>query len=330
MWLAVLLVAAICGLADFGIGGAAAAPPPKSKGAAATAPPPAPATSQDILKWINGYRHNKQPDRVPEIVKNMSSLGLFKELDQAGVYVGFMAGVLGDNPAKAEALVTRMFPLPPEDQVALIRAIAYSGLGGWKELMGKFAERMPARHVLIQRYLAGKSPVLKDLPLDQSPAGLDTHWGYYFASGRLEPINRIVSVLEWAKDANNVERLTLGSMAKWTLANNAQQDKDLLDHLKGQLNTQSKAIVRELREIIEAAETFETAKIRKDAFASIEELKRKGPETTRNYTWWGQAGQTALALGCVVASALGHVEIGIPCVVGGAMSGAALKMFTPQ
>jgi hypothetical protein len=46
--------------------------------------------------------------------------------------------------------------------------------------------------------------------------------------------------------------------------------------------------------------------------------------------WWGQAGQTALALGCIVAGAMGHVEVGIPCVVGGAVSGAALKYLTPQ
>ncbi len=307
-------------------GSALAAPPSKGKGQ----PRPEQATQQNILKWINVYRINKEPQKLPEAVRAMSALGLFKDLENGGVYIGFMAGVLGDNPKDAEALVAKMFPMPPEDQVAIVRAIAYSGLPDWKILMEKFVERMPARLVLIQRYLAGKMPVLSDLPLDQSPAALDTHWGYYFATGRFEPVDRIIAALEWSTDKNNVERLTLGSMAKWTLANNALQDKELLDHLKTQLNGRSKVITRELREVIEAAETFETSKIRKEAFASIEELKRKGPESTRNITWWGQAGQTALALGCVVASVMGHMEVGIPCVVGGAVSGAALKMFTPQ
>jgi hypothetical protein len=31
-----------------------------------------------------------------------------------------------------------------------------------------------------------------------------------------------------------------------------------------------------------------------------------------------------------VAGAMGHVEVGIPCVLGGAVSGAALKYLTPQ
>ena len=67
-----------------------------------------------------------------------------------------------------------------------------------------------------------------------------------------------------------------------------------------------------------------------DALNSIEDLKRRGPEDKRTVAWWGQAGQTALALGCVVASVLGHPEIGIPCVVGGAVSSAAIKVLTPQ
>jgi hypothetical protein len=317
-WLAaavIILMAALPGLATK----SGAAPPPRGK----------PLATQDILRWINGYRGNPEPQKLPDMVRAMAGLGIFRDLDAAGVYIGFMAGVLGDNPAKAEKLVERMFPIAPEDQVAIVRAIAYSGLPNWKELLETFVERMPARLVLIQRHLSGKAPTLFALELDRSPAGLDTLWGYYFATGRHAPIDRIIGTLAWSRDANDVEKLTLGSMAKWTLANNAQRDKALLDHLKGQLNVQPRVITRELREVIEAAETFETTHLRKAALGAIEELKRKGPESTRNAAWWGQAGQTALALGCVVAGVLGHPEVGIPCVVGGAVSSAVLKLWAP-
>jgi hypothetical protein len=36
-----------------------------------------------------------------------------------------------------------------------------------------------------------------------------------------------------------------------------------------------------------------------------------------------------LAVGCVVAGVMGQIQVGIPCVVGGAVSGAALKYMTP-
>lgn len=301
-----------------------------SVSAAAPAPKGLFKSQQDVLKWISGYKARPEPKRLPEAVRAMSALGVFRDLEQAGIYVGFMAGVLGNNSTNAEALVAAMFPIPPEDQVAVIRAIAYSGIPEWKALLEKFVERMPARKVLIQHHLFGKAPTLETLPLKESPAALDTMWGYYFATGSPAPLRRILTVLPWSRDANDVEKLTLGSMAKWTLATNAQKDKELLDILKSELNRQPKEVLRELREVISAAETFETGKLRKDAVAAIEELRRKGPQSVRSTSYWGQAGQTALALGCVVAGVMGHAEVGIPCIITGAVSSAALKLMAPQ
>jgi len=289
------------------------------------------ASSEHILRWINGYRMKPEPGRLPAAVKAMSELGVFREMDTAGIYVGFMAGVLHSNPKRAEELVSKMYPMPPEDQVAIVRAIAYSDLPDWKDLMLKFVERMPARKTLIDRFVFGKQPTLKQMELDAGTTPLDTLWGFYFATGSTEPILRMISVLHWAKDQNNVEKLTIGSMAKLSLATNASRDKELLDTLKSSMNqereTRETRVV--LQEVIDAAETFEFARVRKDAMAAIDQLKVKGPAAARNNQWWGMAGQTVLALGCVAASALGQVQVGIPCVVGGALSGAALKWMSP-
>jgi hypothetical protein len=287
------------------------------------------ASSEDILRWINNYRLKPAPAKLPAAVKAMSELGVFRDMDAAGIYVGFMAGVLNTNPKRAEELVSKMYPMPPEDQVAIVRAIAYCDLPDWKDLMLKFAERMPARRTLIDRFVYGKQPTLQQMELDGGTTPLDTLWGFYFATGSREPILRIISVLAWAKDQNNVERLTIGSMAKLSLATNASRDKELLDTLKSSLNSESKETRAVLQEVVDAAETFEFARLRRDAMAAIDQLKAKGPASARNYQWWGMIGQTALALGCVVASAMGQVEVGIPCVVGGALSGAALKWMTP-
>ena len=303
--------------------GAAEAAPRKAR--------PDPFASADlILRWINGYRAQPEPARLPEAVRQMSALGLFKDLDSSGIYVGFMAGVIGANPATAQALIEKMFPMPPEDQVAVVRAIAYSGLADWRDLLRANAERMPARSVLIDRYLTAKLPTLGRVALDSGPAPLDTLWGHYYATGSYEPVLRIISVLPWSTDAEHVERLTIGSMAKWTLASNAQREKELLDMMKLAMTHEPKKNAVILKELIEAVETYETGKIRKDAVAAIEQLKAKGPASVRNTAWWGQAGQTALALGCVVGSALGNAAIGVPCVIGGAASTAVLKSVTPQ
>jgi len=287
------------------------------------------ASQELILRWINGYRAKPEPQKLPAAVHAMSNLGLFRELDTAGIYIGFMAGVLQTNPTLAEDLVTRMFPMPPEDQVAIVRAIAYSDLPDWKALMLKFVERMPARRGLIDRFVYGKQPTLKTMALDDGTAPLDTLWGVYFATGSYEPVLRIISILGWARDKDNVEKLTIGNMAKLSLATNASRDKALLDLVKSAMKTEKDETRAVLQEVIDAAETFEFGRVRKDAMAAIEQLKAKGPASTRNTMWWGTVGQTVLAIGCVAASAMGQVAVGIPCVVGGAASGAALRFMQP-
>jgi hypothetical protein len=321
------VTAVIITLLALGVPATAAAPTNK---AASVAKKGEFTSSEGILRWINSYRTKPEPAKVPAAARAMSELNLFRDLETAGVYVGFLAGVLETNPKKAEELVAKMFPMPPEDQVVIVRAIAYSNLPEWKALMLKFAERMPARQGLIDRFVHDKMPTLKQIPLDTGPAPLDMLWGKYFATGSYEPVMRMVSILEWSKDQNNVDRLTVGSMAKLTLATNASRDKELMDMLKTSMKHETKENRAVLQEVIDAAETFEFGRVRKEAMGAIDQLKIKGPASARNVQWWGTAGQTALALGCIVAGALGHVEIGIPCVVGGAVSGAALKYMTPQ
>lgn len=287
--------------------------------------PPPFTKNEEVLAWMNRYRQTSEPKRLPEAVKAMIGTGATKDLDQAGVYIGFVAGVIGSNPDTAEQLISEMFPLDPQDQVMVIRAIAYSGLPDWKHLLGAFVERMPARRVLIEKYMFANKPTLDDLPFEDNTATIDINWGYYFATGSEAPLRRIIKAMAWSLNRDDVEKLTIGAMAKWTLAQNASHDMELLATLKGLAGEQKPDVRVALHEVIEGAETMELAKIRKQAMASIEELRAKGPETARSYNKWGQAGQTVLALGCVAASVMGQVQLGIPCVVGGALSTAALK-----
>jgi hypothetical protein len=83
-----------------------------------------------------------------------------------------------------------------------------------------------------------------------------------------------------------------------------------------------------LQEVIDAAETFEFGKVRKDAVASIDQLKVKGPASARNVRWWGQRADRAGAR-LHRGWALGRFR-SASCVIGGAVSGAAIKYMTPQ
>ncbi len=325
--------------------------------ASTPAPRPAPISAEQLQRWMFDYRHKPDPMRVPVAVKAMARLGAFKDAESSGVYVGFLAGVIGSNPAWAEDLIARLYPLPPESHWAVIRAIAYSGLPEWKRLLRNFAWRMPERRIMIDKYISGELPALDRIAFEKSPAIsermknylkpssyfgkqpraeepppelIDTLWGYYFATGADEPLSRLIAMLPLAKDEDSIEKVTLGSMAKYTLASNIARDPKLFAHVKRLTSKQSEEVQAPLKEVIEAAETMDIARIKKEAMAALDDLKRKGPGYKRKLSTWGQIGQGAIALGCIGAAAAGAIALGLPCVVGGAVSSGALYYWSAQ
>jgi hypothetical protein len=317
----------------------------------------APLSTDAILKWINDYRHRPDPERLPALVRALSQLQAFKDSETCGAYVGFIAGVLGANPSRAEALVGKMLSIAPADRWVLVRAIAYSGLPDWKNLLTTFGDRMPERHDMINRYLEGKLPTLdqiafptakpgmfdkikvafrfgggdkKAVALQPSPELIDVLWGYYLATGGYQPIGQIIKLLPLADDKDSVDNLTTGSAAKFTLASNAVRDLNLLAMLKWSVKKQPKETAKVLNEVIVTAEDVDTADMRKQSLAAIEQLKQKGPDSKRELTGIGQIGEGALSMGCIVAAVTGQIELGVPCVVGGAAYSAGMQYMSNQ
>jgi hypothetical protein len=324
--------------------------------AAAARPPSAALTSTEgILRWINAYRDRPDPDGLPVVVRTLGALQAFKDAETSGAYVGFIAGVLGANPGRAEKLITKMLTIDPADHWVLVRAIAYSGLPNWKDLLSTFADRMPMRRAMIDKYLDGTLPTLdqidyeakkpgmmdkvkvvlqltdgqeKPVMLGPSPELIDVLWGSYLATGTYTSIGRIIKLLPLANDKDNVDNLTAGSAAKFTLASNAVRDLNLLNMLKWAAKRQPKEVTVVLNDVIETADTVDTTRMRKESLAAIDELKQKGPNSKREMSGLGQIGAGALSMGCVVAAATGQIELGIPCVIGGAAYSAGLQYIS--
>jgi hypothetical protein len=327
--------------------------------AAAAAPPAGamPLSTDMILRWINDYRHRPDPERLPMVVKALSGLQAFKDAETSGAYIGFIAGVLGANPTRAPQLIDSMLSIAPSDRWVLVRAIAYSGLPGWKDLLISVGDRMPERHAMINRYLEGELPALnqiayptrkpgmfdkikvalkfggadkKPVALQPSPELIDVLWGYYLATGAYQPIGQIIKLLPLADDRDSVDNLTTGSAAKFTLASNAVRDLTLLAMLKWSVKHQSKETAKVLNAVIVTAEDVDTTDMRKQSLAAIEQLKQKGPNSKRELTGMGQIGQGALAVGCIAAAVAGQVELGVPCVIGGATYSAGMQYISNQ
>ena len=309
-------------------------------------------SSADILKWMNDYRNAPDPMRAAEAIHKLSELGELRNPESAGAYLGFAAGILAANPDKADALVARMLPMPAEDQWLVVRAVAYSGIPRWRFVLAKMKSHVPARAAMLQKYLEGQLPVLtqyrlespkpgwfarnlsfgapkkKTIALEASPEMLDAFWGYYYATGARMPIENIIAMLPWSVNKDEAEKLTLGGMAKYTLASNASRDPALLSMIKSMQAAEPKNVQPVLKEVVDAADDVDVSRIRRDMLASLDKLKQKGPQSRRDVTFWGQVGEGALAAGCIAAAVAGQIQFGIPCVVGGAVTTGGLQLWS--
>lgn len=301
-------------------------------------------STDQILNWAYGYRARPEPLRVPVAIQALRTNALLDDPERAGFFTGFLAGVLADQRLNADALVSRLFPMPPKQQAIIINAIAWSGRPDWERLMAKSENRMPERKLLIDEHLSGKRPPLLGLPLDSSDQ-LYTLWGYYVATGDYAPVRRIVSALEWAKGKDersrfslsgmlgfsstelNVEQLGIGSAAKWTLVSYAERDRDLITLYRAELARQPEDVQKPLEEVIAASETFDGDRIRKEELGSIEQARVHNAMQGSQGSRAANAGSIGISTACVVAGVTGHPEIAVPCIVGGAVYSGVVKLW---
>jgi hypothetical protein len=302
-------------------------------------------TPESLMDWVSTYREHPKIWSVPAAVHAMHDYGLFGDEEKQWFCIGFIAGVLGTNPKDGPALVTRMFPMPDKEQGVIIRAIAYSGRPDWRDLLEKNSSRMPLRRPLIDDFINGKRPTLMDLPLDHGGTpGIYALWGYYVATGQHQPVMRIMQALRWSKnkddsgfsfrkifsgwgtDPSAVEKISTGGTAKWTLASYAERDRELIKLYRAEYERQPPEVAKPLKDVIEAAELFESEKIRKDQFGAIEDAQKQQLSAEAGMSKGMTAGSIAIATGCVAATALGQPQIAVPCVIGGALYTGAAKL----
>lgn len=300
-----------------------------------------------LLQWVYAYRNKPDPRSVPKSVHTMERLGLFRDTEKSDFFVGFIAGVLNQNPKLADRLIRGMFPMPPKEQAVIVKAIAWSGLSNWPSLMRKYAPKMPERKALIESYLSGQEPTLLMVPLDSGPSVIYALWGFYIATGRYEPIERIIPALTWARGAQEEEgyfvrqwnaafdwsdgkddfaKATIGGTAKWTLVTHAERDRELIDYYRLQIHNNDERVQQKLREVIAAAETFESERVRKEEMEAIERIRQRYPEGA-TFTRATTLGSVAIATGCVAATAAGAAAIAVPCIITGAVYSGFVRLI---
>lgn len=298
-----------------------------------------------IMNWAITYRSHPDPRALPRMVHAMQIEGMFDDDDKRGFCIGFIAGVLGTNPRGGPALIRAMFPLSAKNQGVVIKAIAYSGRPDWQTLLLKFEPRMPLRKPLINQYLNGKAPLLLQVPLTDGTPLIYSLWGYYTATGDYEPVLRVIQALRWSKTkpppgfswnklvsgwtrkSYDVNKVSIGGTAKWTLASYGERDRNLITLYRAVLKHAPEDIAVPLTEVISAAQNFQSEKIRKEQFAAIQSAERRKMTADAGMSKLATAGSIGIATGCLTAGAVGAEAFAVPCVIGGALYTGVVKLM---
>ena len=145
-------------------------------------------------------------------------------------------------------------------------------------------------------------------------------------SGESEFMRRIKSAFTMSGEDGDFNLATIGGTAKWTLVTHAERDRELIDLYRVQADLRDEPTATKLREVIAAAEAFESERIRKEEFAAIEEIRRRNPEGA-GFNRATTLGSVAIATGCVAATAAGQAQIAVPCIITGAVYTGFVKLL---
>ena len=145
--------------------------------------------------WTKFYYADPHPERFVQEVRQLSENGVLAEPEQALPLITFLSRVIAANPDRVPAWLDALGDLPQADLHSLDLALWLSGA---PTARARLAERTT-------------DPLFDEAPPDflgraiDAPVMLDALWMYYFATGDLRAVRRIISVLEYMSDFGAAE-----------------------------------------------------------------------------------------------------------------------------
>ena len=135
------------------------------------------------------YYVDPHPEHFVEQVRQLSARGDLTS-ERSFVAVTFLSCVLAENPSEARGWLDALADLPPDDLRAVETAVWLSGTPEGKACLAGSA---------WTNLFAQLPPDILAMTIDD-PGMLDALWAYYFATGNVRAVRRIISVLEYMSD----------------------------------------------------------------------------------------------------------------------------------
>ena len=173
--------------------------------------------------WMAHYYESPAPDEFVGWVRSVAREGLLAKPSSRLPVMIFMSEVLRQNPERAAQWCKDLAFLPQSDKPHVAWTFRNAAVPGFEACVQKDMGLLPSE---ADKVLAsGRFDLMARQPA--SAAELDMLWVTFMATGRDEPVNRIIEVLARPEpertDPGGAQALLLRGAASWSLASNARQ-----------------------------------------------------------------------------------------------------------
>lgn len=184
----------------------------------------------DDAQWLMRYYQDPKPDEVAAHLADWQKQGILAKADSQPALLGFLSRVMKENPDKVVGWLETAESFPTGDRLVVLTAAWY---GDTPQAQGYFKSKELGA-------FAGKTPPDTAALNVDSPSILDFYWGAYAATGDPLALRRIISALEFSKDAGALDKYkssqqteadklaayhdSIYQAAMWSLTSNCRQD----------------------------------------------------------------------------------------------------------
>jgi hypothetical protein len=207
----------------------------------------------EVVRWFTYYYQNPEPDNVPEALKFAGKAGLLDDKKAVPPMVGFLAGVIRNNPEEVNGWMDALKPLEEPIFGVVVLGLWYADLPDSKKQAYSILDQHPKLKDQYKFLYQGSPMAVDRIPLEQGPWVLDLLWGNFMATGDKAPVVRIISALGWIDVKGDTNRLLVAGAAKWSLTSNAVQHRRVMEILQEELGKQPEEIAGQLRNILDKA-----------------------------------------------------------------------------
>lgn len=200
------------------------------------------AGAEDVRDWFGRYYRSPEPERVVQQMRKAAKEGFLGEEESRPPFIGFLSAVMHDNPGRVRGWLVEMEDMDQADKVTVYGAAWFSGTEGARAF---FKEKG------LEEYLSRVPQPVLEMKVD-NPAVLDMLWGQFMATGKREPVGRIITAFELAqyepalenynksrKTEMDLQKAILGATfaaAVWSLESNCRQHPRVLQHCEYYFN----------------------------------------------------------------------------------------------